>query len=116
MFGNLDLEKLGFLLVLGLFIFGPERLPTMAAEAGKALRQLRAALTGWTQELKDELGPELGELDLRVLHPKEFVRRHLFEDDSDQTPLTPPMSPTPARGGPPALHADELPPVDLEAT
>ena len=72
--------ELSVLIVLGLFVFGPERLPTMAAELGRGLRRLREYAKGLTDDLKTELGPEVGDLDLRSLHPKEFVRKHLFED------------------------------------
>lgn len=69
------------LLLLGLFVFGPDRLPGIAAEAGKTLRKARTYLKSVTEDLKSELGPEVGDLDLRSLHPREFVRKHLFEDD-----------------------------------
>jgi sec-independent protein translocase protein TatB len=79
-FDHLGWGEISVLLVLGLFVFGPERLPTMAAEAGRALRRIREYAKGLTDDLKTELGPEVGDLDLRSLHPKEFVRKHLFED------------------------------------
>ena len=81
LFGGLGMPEVGMLMLLGLFLFGPDRLPGIAADAGKNLRKLRVYLKSMTEELKSELGPEVGELDLRSLHPKEFVRRHLFEDE-----------------------------------
>ena len=42
MFG-LSAWHLAILLVVGLFVFGPERLPTMIRDLGKALRQVRQA-------------------------------------------------------------------------
>ncbi len=83
MFDHLGWGEMAVLLVLGLFVFGPERLPGMAAEAGKGLRKLRGYVKGMTDDLKSELGPEIGDLDLKSLHPKEFVRKHLLEDDDD---------------------------------
>lgn len=80
MFNNLGWGEITVLLLLGLFVFGPERLPTIAAEAGRALRKLRGFAKGLTDDLKTELGPEVGDLDLASLHPKAFVRKHLFED------------------------------------
>ena len=80
MFNHLGWGEISVLLVLGLFVFGPERLPGIASEAGRALRRLRTYAKGLTDDLKTELGPEIGDLDLRSLHPKEFVRQHLFED------------------------------------
>lgn len=83
MFGGLGWPEVGVLLVFGLFVFGPERLPGMAQEAGKGLRRLRVYLKGLREELTTELGPEVGQLDLASLHPREFVRKHLFEDPED---------------------------------
>ena len=81
MIGGLGVPETVVLLLIGLFVFGPERLPTLAAEAGRALRKVRTYLQGMGEDLKAELGPEVGDLDLRSLHPREFVRKHLFEDD-----------------------------------
>jgi sec-independent protein translocase protein TatB len=83
-FDHLGWGEISVLLVLGLFVFGPERLPGMAAEAGRAMRRFRTYAKGLTDDLKTELGPEIGDLDLRSLHPKTFVQKHLFEDDPDQ--------------------------------
>ena len=83
MFGGLGWPEAAVLLVLGLFVFGPERLPGMAQEAGKALRKIRLYLKDMRDDLAAELGPEVGELDLKSLHPKEFVRKHLFTDEED---------------------------------
>ena len=69
MFGGLGWPEAAVLLVLGLFVFGPERLPGMAQEAGRTLRKLRLYLKDMRDDLEAELGPEVGDLDLRSLHP-----------------------------------------------
>lgn len=93
------------LLLLGLFLFGPERLPGMAADAGRALRKLRVFLKEMGEDLRAELGPEVADLDLRALHPREFVRRNLFEDE--------PVAPAPRRT---ALAPGEPVPWDPDTT
>ena len=80
-FDNVGIGELAVLLMLGLFVFGPDRLPGMAAEAGKGLRKVRLYVKGMTEDLKGELGPELGGVDLASLHPRTFVQKHLFSDD-----------------------------------
>jgi sec-independent protein translocase protein TatB len=82
MFG-LSAWHLAILVVVGLFVFGPERLPTMIRDLGKALRQVRQAANSMQEDLKAELGPEVGDLDLRSLHPRTFVEKHLFGDEED---------------------------------
>jgi sec-independent protein translocase protein TatB len=74
---------LAVLVLVGLFVFGPERLPTMLRDLGKALRQVRATAQSMQDDLQSELGPEVGDLDLRSLHPRTFVEKHLFGDEED---------------------------------
>jgi sec-independent protein translocase protein TatB len=96
-FNSVGWGEISVLLVLGLFVFGPERLPGMAAEAGRALRRIRQYAKGLTDDLKAELGPEVGDLDLASLNPKTFVRKHLLEDDDEPVRVTPgyrPLAPT----------------------
>lgn len=113
MFSSLGWGEVAVLLVLGLFVFGPERLPTMAAEAGKGLRQLRLYVKGMTADLQTELGPELGEVDLASLNPRTFVQKHLFSDDDDE-PARPAAQPGPRSGAP--LLAGEPAPWDPDTT
>jgi sec-independent protein translocase protein TatB len=87
--GGLGWPEAAVLLLLGLFVFGPERLPDIAADAGRTLRKVRTYLKGMSEELRSELGPEVADLDLRSLHPREFVRKHLLEDDLDEVTLSP---------------------------
>jgi sec-independent protein translocase protein TatB len=86
-FDSLGWGEISILVVLALFVFGPERLPGMAADAGRALRRLRGYAKGLTDDLKAELGPEVGDLDLASLNPKTFVRKHLLEDDDEPSSL-----------------------------
>lgn len=81
MFGNLGLPQGGVLVLLALFLFGPERLPSIAADLGRLLRQIRTWAKELEQELKVDLGPEVGDLDLRSLNTRNFIRRHLLEDE-----------------------------------
>lgn len=106
-FGDLGVAELLVVAVVALFVFGPERLPGVAADAGRMLRGLRRTLKSLTADLKTELGPEVGDLDLASLHPKAFVRKHLFEDDPDDSP----------GGGPQrSLAAGEPAPWDPDTT
>jgi len=110
-FSSLGWGEVAVLLVLGLFVFGPERLPTMAAEAGKGLRQLRQYVKGMTADLKTELGPELGDVDLASLNPRTFVQKHLFSDDDE-----PERTPQPSRSAATPLVSGEPAPWDPDTT
>lgn len=77
---DLNFTKLLVLGVIALIVFGPERLPAMAAQAGRAVRELRKMLDGAKSELRENLGPEFSQFDLADLNPKQFVRKHLVEE------------------------------------
>ncbi len=111
MFSSLGWGEIAVLLVLALFVFGPERLPTLAAEAGRGLRKVRTYVKGMTDDLKTELGPELGDVDLASLNPRAFVAKHLLSDDDDE-PVR--AEPRPRAGAP--LAAGEPAPWDPDTT
>jgi sec-independent protein translocase protein TatB len=82
-FGSLGWSEILALLAVALFIFGPDKLPQVARDAAKMLRNLRDMAQGARTQLRSELGPEFGDFDFNSLNPKTFVRKHLFEDDDD---------------------------------
>jgi len=61
---HLGLPELGLVLLLGMFLFGPERLPGLTQDAARLLQQVRTWGKGLREELRTELGPDLGDLDL----------------------------------------------------
>ena len=81
---ELSITKILILGVLGLMIFGPEQLPKMAAQAGKALRDLRRMADSARSDLTDSLGPEFRDFDFNDLNPRSFVRKHLLDDLDDE--------------------------------
>src|SRR5437868_15005515 len=77
------------LAVIGLIVLGPDRLPGLARDAARMLRALREMATGARQQLREELGPEFADIDLRSLHPRTAVQRALLGDDVDLRSLDP---------------------------
>jgi sec-independent protein translocase protein TatB len=71
------------LAIVALLIFGPERLPKVAADAGRMLRQLRTMISGARNDLEESLGPEFKDLELSDLNPRTLVRRHLLDPIED---------------------------------
>jgi sec-independent protein translocase protein TatB len=69
------------LAVLAVVIFGPDRLPKLAADAGRFIRTLRQYVNGAKQDLARELGPEFSDLGLSDLNPRGLVKRTLGGDD-----------------------------------
>jgi sec-independent protein translocase protein TatB len=82
---DLSLPKLLVLAVIALVIFGPNELPTIASQAGRALRDLRKIAEGAKKDLREGLGPEFADFEIEDLNPRRFLQRHLFDDpNADQ--------------------------------
>lgn len=69
------------LALVGIVVLGPDRLPQFARDAARMLRTLRDLATGAREQLRDELGPEFADVDLRNLNPRTAVQRAVFGDD-----------------------------------
>jgi sec-independent protein translocase protein TatB len=75
------------IILVGLFIFGPDRLPKAIADGVKMLRQLRQMARNATGDLSRELGTDI---QLEDLHPKTFLRKHLLSEE-DEAALRKPL-------------------------
>jgi sec-independent protein translocase protein TatB len=82
MFANLNVWEIGALLLLALFIFGPERLPKAISDAVRVIRTLRDMARNATADLSKELGTDVR---LEDLHPKTFIRKHLLSEEDEAT-------------------------------
>jgi sec-independent protein translocase protein TatB len=112
---DLSLTKLMVLAVIAVVIFGPDQLPKVAAQAGRALRELRRLADGARQDLQEGLGPEFADFDIADLNPRTFVRKHLLDDlDADPAAAASPMEMETQAGA--TLPPGEPPPFDSEAT
>lgn len=76
MFG-IDAIEFVLLLVLAVVVFGPEKLPDMSRKAARVFVYLRDVANSAQTQLRSELGPEYSDLELKDLHPKTFVAKHM---------------------------------------
>ena len=102
MFNNLGWAELAVLGIVAMLVFGPERLPKVAADAGRLLRELRRMASGVTSDIKNEMGIDLDEI--RRLDPRRF-----FDDEPNATPAR-------ASAASSGLPPGERPPFDPDAT
>jgi sec-independent protein translocase protein TatB len=135
MFSNLSWEHILVLVVVGLVILGPERLPGAIRWTSTALRQTRDYLSGVTNQLREDIGPEFDDLraplselqKLRGMTPRAALTKHLLDgDDSFLTgsfdgpdrPVNgaPPKPPEPAEAAEAPRPAAGPAPFDTDAT
>jgi sec-independent protein translocase protein TatB len=108
MFG-VGLPELAVIAFVAVLVFGPDKLPEFARQAGRMARKVREFANDARDELREELGPDYADLDFKDLDPRTIVRKHIMEamnEDPDE-PRGPAAQP---------LADGDLPPWDVEAT
>ena len=89
MFANVGWGEMLLLVIAGLVILGPERLPGAIRWTSGTLRQARDYISGATKQLRDDLGPEFDDLreplselqKLRGMTPRAALTKHLLDGD-----------------------------------
>lgn len=107
MFG-IGLPELVVIMIIAVVVFGPDKLPDLAKQAGRFVRQMRNLAQQAQTQLREELGPEYADLKLADLDPRQAIRKHIIEamEDEDDEPLV-------VRD---VLPQGEQPPFDPDAT
>ena len=116
---DLSIPKLLVLAVIALVVFGPNELPKIASQAGRALRDLRRIAEGAKNDLQEGLGPEFADFEIEDLNPRRFVQRHLFDDfngDNRPSGAQAEQAARPARAHDTLLAPGERAPYDPDAT
>ena len=106
---GIGLPEFFVIAVVAMLVFGPDRLPEFAKQAGRMVRQLRSLSRQARDDIRAELGPDYADFELSDLDPRRAIRKHIIEawdEDEDQ----------PAGRSHPALMRGEVPPYDAEAT
>lgn len=106
MFG-VGLAEMALIAFVAIIAFGPDRLPVLAKQAGIMMRKAKAMANSARDEIREELGPDYADLELRDLDPRTIVRRHIIEamEDEDARPVAEPV-----------LAEGQRPPYDVDAT
>ncbi|MET0456390.1 MAG: Sec-independent protein translocase protein TatB [Mycobacterium sp.] len=89
MFANVGWGEMLVLVIAGLVILGPERLPGAIRWTAGTVKQAREYLSGATSQLREDLGPEFEDLrqplselqKLRGMTPRAALTKHLLDGD-----------------------------------
>ena len=132
---GLTIEKLFLIGVIAAFIIGPERLPNSAETFARFVRKVGEYLRDTRSRMRDEMGPEIDEVDWKKLDPRQYdprriIRDALLEDapaataTATATAVAPAAAAAPSAVAPaprfprtrPEFTRDNPPPYDVEAT
>jgi sec-independent protein translocase protein TatB len=107
---GIGLPELMVIVVVAIVVFGPDRLPDFARQAGRMVRQVRKFTESARDEIREELGPEFSDFELSDLDPRRAVRKYIddaWNEVEEDEPVRPGLRP---------LDEGELPPFDTDAT
>ncbi|MGH3444762.1 MAG: sec-independent translocase [Nocardioidaceae bacterium] len=109
MFG-VGLPELAVIVVVAIIVFGPDRLPEFARQAGRMVRQVKRFADSARNDVRAELGPEFADFELTDLDPRQAMRKYVRDmwDEDDTEALR-------STSGRP-LESGERPPYDADAT
>lgn len=82
MFFDIGPFELVTIVLLGVIVFGPDKLPKLIQDLSAMIRKLREFSDSAKADLRKELGPEFKDFDFEDLNPRTFVRKNLLDDDA----------------------------------
>jgi len=121
---GIGLPELAVIAIVAVFVFGPDRLPELARQAGRFVRRAKQLAEfvrrakqfaeGARDQLRQELGPEYADLELRDLDPRVFVRKQIDAAlaEADIAEVAAAQAAAKSR----LLRDGERPPYDADAT
>jgi sec-independent protein translocase protein TatB len=116
----LDISGWDFLIlaVLGVILFGPDRMPKLAADAGRFVRAVRRHVHDAKSDLARELGPEFPDVRITDLTPRGILRKTLGDDPFDdfRAEMDALREPVPIENPVRPLGPGEVPPFDPDTT
>lgn len=91
---DIGIGEIILLAVLGLLVFGPERLPKAAADAARMLKQVRNMAASARKDLTDSAGLDLSDAkdafsSIADLHPRRIMQSVMTDDPDEEASTTP---------------------------
>ncbi|MFS0893231.1 Sec-independent protein translocase TatB [Microbacterium sp. 179-I 3D3 NHS] len=120
---GLTFEKLLLIGLIAVLIIGPDRLPRAAEGFARIVRRTGEYLRDTKTRMRDEMGPELDDVDWRKLDPRQYDPRRIIRDALFEEPEPAPATKAQATIAEPAaprvpraFAAGDRPPYDSEST
>lgn len=124
---GISFEKILLIGLIAVLIVGPDRLPRYAEAFAKLVRRGGEMLRDTKSRVREEMGPEIDDVDWRKLDPRQYDPRRIIRDalfDDGPAPAAAASAalaePTPAVPRSPIERPEfsrtSLPPFDVEAT
>lgn len=124
---GISFEKILLIGLIAVLIVGPDRLPRYAEAFAKLVRRGGEMLRDTKSRVREEMGPEIDDVDWRKLDPRQYDPRRIIRDalfDDGPAPAAGASAalaePTPAAPRSPIERPEfsrtSLPPFDIEAT
>jgi sec-independent protein translocase protein TatB len=82
-FNDIGVLELATLAIMGVLIFGPDKLPKVIQDASRFIRKVREFSESAKEDIRTELGPEFKDFEFEDLNPKTFVRKQLMDGNDD---------------------------------
>jgi sec-independent protein translocase protein TatB len=80
LFVGLTFEKLLVIMLIAVFVVGPDRLPSYAQKLAQLVKSLKQMATGAKDRMRDEMGPEFDDVDWKKLDPRQYDPRRIIRD------------------------------------
>ena len=94
---DIGIGEIALIAVIALLVFGPDRLPKAAADAGRWVRNLREMASGARKDLADSAGLDFSEAmdtvrSLQDLHPRRLASSLMSDEPLDKPVAKPPVT------------------------
>ncbi|MCJ1709112.1 twin-arginine translocase TatA/TatE family subunit [Microbacterium sp. VKM Ac-2923] len=77
---GLTIEKLLLIGLIAVMIIGPERLPAAAESLRRTVQQVRRMARTAQERVREELGPEVADVDWQRLDPRQYDPRRIIRE------------------------------------
>ena len=95
---GITFEKLLLIGLIAALLIGPERLPRYAESVAKLARRAGEFLRDTKSRVRDEMGPEIDDVDWRKLDPRQYDPRRIIREALVDEAVAPPPKPVSKSG------------------